>query len=176
MLRFIRQYPVAGLLLALSVESWLALPGEAMIALAGSAVAGELYAWLRLLVGGVAGIVLNDLVLFSISRIGRGFLRHWLHFRAPHLHLSPVLMLGAKFLPPLRSAAYLIYGLQGTPLYRFLGVSLLSSLIWVCVYLAAGRGLRRSIGELMDKAEAGGRWLTVAEIGLTLALVFGVLV
>lgn len=173
MLRFIRQHPILGLLAALSLETWMVLPGEAMIALAASAMAGEVCSWVRIAAGGVAGIVLNDMVLFALSRIGRGFLQHSLHLRAFHLHLSPLLMMGAKFLPPLRSAAYIIYGLQGTPFWSFFLVSLLSSLLWVGLYLTLGKRFRHGIAGLMSKAEGGGRWLTLAEIALAVALVAG---
>ncbi|MGH9488463.1 MAG: DedA family protein [Terriglobales bacterium] len=173
MLRFIRQHPVLGLILALSVEAWLALPGEAMIALAASTV-GQVYGLARMALAGVAGMLLNDLVLFAISRAGRDVLIHWIGPHHLHFHLSPEMVLGAKFLPPLRSAAYVIYGFQGTSLGRFIEVSLVSSLVWVGLYLLVGRGLRQKISRGMQWLEGGGRWVTVAEVALTLALIAAV--
>ncbi|HVA63235.1 MAG TPA: hypothetical protein VNF74_05890 [Terriglobales bacterium] len=177
MLRLIRNHPLAGLVLALSLEAWLAVPGEAMIALAASTLVNELvgvYRLLRMAVGGVAGMLVNDLVLFGLSRIGRGMLTHWIGHHALHFHLSSGLVLGAKFLPPLRSAAYVVYGLQGAPLSRFLEVSLLSSLLWVVLYLALGFSFRGHIGRLMERAERRRGWLTAAELALTLAVVAAV--
>ncbi|MGH9395021.1 MAG: DedA family protein [Terriglobales bacterium] len=174
MLRLIREHPIAGLVVALSLEAWLAVPGEAMIALAASAVAGEVMGWVRVAVGGLAGMVANDLALFGLSRIGRGVLVQWIGLHALHFHLSADLVLGAKFIPPLRSAAYMIYGLQGAPLSRFLWVSLLSSAMWVAAYTLLGRRCHGPIARLMDRAERGGRWLSWAEVGLTLAAIAAV--
>ncbi|MGH9474911.1 MAG: DedA family protein [Terriglobales bacterium] len=173
MLRFIRQHPILGLVAALSVEAWLGLPGEAMIALAASTLS-QAYGLVRMALAGVAGMLINDLVLFALSRAGRDVLIHWIGLRPWHWHLSPEMMLGAKFLPPLRSAAYVIYGFQGTSLGRFIEVSLLSSLIWVGIYLLVGRGFRHKISRAMSWLEGGGRWMTVAEIALTLTVVAAV--
>lgn len=173
MLRFIRQHPVVGLILALSVEAWLALPGEAMIALAASTI-GEAYGLVRMAIAGVVGMLVNDLILYLVSQAGRDVLVHWIGLHQLHFHLSPELVLGAKFLPPLRSAAYVIYGFQGTPIGRFIVVSLLSSLVWVGLYLLLGRGFREKISGAMHWLEGGGRWVTVAEVAFTLALVAAV--
>jgi len=171
-LRLIREHPVLGLVCALSLEAWIAVPGEAMIALAATAIAGEIFGWLRLAVSGIAGMLVNDLALFGLSRVGRGVLAQWIGVHALHFRLSADMVLGAKFIPPLRSAAYMIYGLQGAPFSRFLVVSLVSSAIWVCVYALAGRRFRGVISRAMDGAERrGGRWLTVAEVGLTIGAI-----
>lgn len=173
MLRFIRQHPILGLILALSVEAWLGLPGEAMIALAASTV-GQAYGLARMALAGVAGMLINDLALFALSRAGRDLLIHWIGLHPWHWHLSAEMMLGAKFLPPLRSAAYVIYGFQGTSLGRFTEVSVLSSVVWVGLYLLVGRGFRHKIARGMRWLEGGGRWVTAAEILLTLAVVAAV--
>ena len=178
MLRLIRNHPLAGLVLALSLEAWLAVPGEAMIALAASTLLSEClveaYGLLRLALGGVAGMLVNDLVLFGLSRAGRGVLLHWIGRHPLHFHLSSELVLGAKFLPPLRSAAYVVYGLQGAPFSRFLAVSLLSSLLWVVLYLALGFSFRGHIRQWMQRAERRRGWMTAAEIALTLAVVVAI--
>lgn len=157
-------------MLALSLETWLALPGEAMIALAASTLVGEAYGVVRLAFSGVVGMLVNDLLLFGLSRVGRGVLMHWLGWHTVRLHLSSTLMLGAKFLPPLRSAAYVAYGLQGTPFARFLEVSLLSSLLWVGLYLALGRTFRAPLARLFGHTDRRAGWITAAEWGLTLGL------
>ena len=99
MLRFIRQNPILGLLLALSMEAWLGLPGEAMIAVAASTVA-QAYGLLRIAVGGVVGMLLNDLILFTLSQAGREGRTHGCGMFGLHWHLSSEMVLGAKFLPP----------------------------------------------------------------------------
>jgi len=178
LLRLIHKHPIIGLLLALSLEAWMALPGEAMIAVAASSLATRAarlgLGFAKLAVGGVTGMVCNDLILFGLSRAGRGVLAQWIGLHSMRLHLSAQMVLGAKFLPPLRSAAYVIYGLQGTSFHRFLLVSLASSLIWVAIYAAVGKVWQGKIDWLMRRGEHGGRWLTVAEIALSVALVAAV--
>lgn len=171
MLRLIRKHPVAGLLLGLSLEAWLAVPGEALIAIAAGAVVGRARGWLRMMASGLGGMLLNDLALYGLSRIGRGVLVHWIGLHRPHVHLSAVLVVGAKFLPPLRSAAYLVYGLQGVSLEHFLLVSCFSSLAWIGLYTLLGRRFWRGILGGLDRAERHGRWLSLAEVALTLAVV-----
>lgn len=172
MLRLIREHPVLGLVCALSLEAWIAVPGEAMIALAATTIAGEVFGWLRLAISGIAGMLINDLALFGLSRVGRGVLAQWIGVHALHFRLSADMVLGAKFIPPLRSAAYMIYGLQGAPFSRFLVVSLASSAIWVCFYALAGRRFRGVIERLMNRAERfGGRWLTWTEVGLAVGAI-----
>jgi membrane protein DedA with SNARE-associated domain len=170
LLRFIRQNPLLGLLLALSMEAWLGLPGEAMIAVAASTVA-QAYGLLRIAVGGVVGMLLNDLILFTLSQAGRDVLTHWLGTHGLHWHLSSEMVLGAKFLPPLRSAAYVLYGMQGATFWHFVAISLLSSIAWVSLYLLLGSSFRERIGGFMHWAEGGGRWMTMAEVALTLSVV-----
>ena len=170
MLRFIRQNPLFGLLFALSMEAWLGTPGEAMIAVAAS-TAAQVYGLVRIAIGGIVGMLLNDLILFSLSQAGRDVLTHWLGGHGFHFHLSSEMVLGAKFFPPLRSAAYVIYGMQGATLWHFIAISLLSSLAWVGLYMVLGRGFRGSIGRFMHWAEGGGRWLTCAEFALTLGVI-----
>ncbi|HET9783841.1 MAG TPA: hypothetical protein VFP94_02660, partial [Terriglobales bacterium] len=89
-------------------------------------------------------------------------------------HLTSRMVVGANFLPPLRSAAYVVYGLQGAPLERFLRVSLVSSLLWVGLYLLIGRNCRHRIARIMNWFEGGGRWMTVAEVALTMGLIAAV--
>jgi membrane protein DedA with SNARE-associated domain len=168
-LRFIRRHPFAGLLLALSIEAWIAVPGEALIALAASSLVSRGLSLARMAAGGIAGMLINDFVLFGLSRAGRGVVVRWIGVHGLHFHLSAEIMLAAKFIPPLRSAAYVIYGLQGTPFSRFLWVSLVSSLLWVTVYALIGQSLKHRIGSWMNRLESRSRWITAAEIGLTLA-------
>lgn len=174
MLQFIRRHPIAGLILALSLEAWLALPGEALIAVAASALVSRLQTLGRLLVGGVAGMMVNDLALFGLSRVGRGLLGRWLGLHAWGPHLSARLVMGAKFLPPLRTTAYILYGLQGVPFARFLWVSLSSSLIWIAAYTMLGRRYHGRIERWMGRWERRGRWALVAEAGLTVAALVAV--
>ena len=115
----------------------------------------------------MTGMLINDLALFGLSRVGRGVLVGWLGVHGWHWHLSAQVVMGAKFLPPLRSAAYIIYGLQGVPLSRFLEVSLLSSAVWIAVYALLGKNFRHGIGRVMERLERRGRWTTFAEISLT---------
>jgi len=172
-LRLIRQHPILGLVAALSLEAWLAIPGEAMIALAASTVVGEALGFFKMAFGGVLGMLANDLLLFGLSRVGRGVLVQWIGLHSlHHWHLTARMVAGAKFLPPLRSAAYIIYGLQGTPFSRFLWVSLLSSLIWVGLYALLGRRCRGWIGLWFDRAERrSGPWMTVGEVVLTVGVI-----
>ncbi len=144
-----------------------------MIALAAS-TASEIYGLGRLMVCGVAGMLVNNLILFGLSRLGRGVLVEWMGVHGLHFHLTSQMVLGANFLPPLRSAAYVVYGLQGAPLERFLGVSLVSSLLWVGLYLLIGRNFHRRIAHVMNWFEGGGRWMTVAEVALTAGLIAAV--
>ncbi|MGH9466801.1 MAG: DedA family protein [Terriglobales bacterium] len=152
------------------MEAWLALPGEAMIALAASTM-GEAYGLVRMAVAGVAGMLVNDFILFLLSRAGRDVLVHWIGLHHLHFHLSSGAVLGAQFFPPLRSAAYVIYGLQGASLQHFLTVAAISSFCWVGLYLLVGHGFRRKIARMMHWLEARGKWATAAEVVLTLALV-----
>ena len=160
--------------MALSIEAWIAVPGEALIALAASSLVTRTVSLVRMAAGGIAGMLVNDFVLFGLSRVGRGVIVHWIGVHRLHFHLSAEIMLGAKFLPPLRSAAYVIYGLQGTPFSRFLWVSLLSSLLWVGVYTILGQSLKDRIVGWMDHAERRRGWMTAAEVGLTLAVVLAI--
>jgi membrane protein DedA with SNARE-associated domain len=122
--------------------------------------------------GGLTGMLINDLVLFGISRIGRDVVVNWIGAHSLlHWHLSAEAVMGAKFLPPLRSAAYLIYGLQGVPLTRFLEVSLLSSTVWIIIYALLGHNFKHGIGWFMEKLEVRGRWTTAAEIALTVGVI-----
>lgn len=175
MLRTIRRHPIAGLILALSLEAWLAIPGEAMIAVAASTLATRACGVVRMALGGMTGMLVNDLVLFGLSRLGRGVLVGWLGVHGGlHWHLSAQEVMGAKFLPPLRSAACVIYGLQGVPLSHFLEVSLLSSALWITLYALLGKNFRHGIAWAMERLERRGRWTTFAEIALTLATIAAV--
>lgn len=170
LLRLIRKHPVTGLILALGVEAWLAIPGEAMIAVAASALVARAGNMLRMLACAVLGMLLNDLALFGLSRLGRGVLVDWIGVHSLHVHLSAEMVMGAKFVPPLRSAAYIIYGLQGVPLIRFLEVSILSSVVWISLYALLGQVFHGRIAGFMERVERGGHWTTVAEWALTAAV------
>lgn len=141
-----------------------------MIALAAS-TASEVCGFGRLVVCGVAGMVVNDLVLFGLSRLGRGVLVDWIGIHRLHFHLTSPMVLGANFLPPLRSAAYVMYGLQGATLERFLRVSLLSSLLWVGLYVLIGHNFRHRISSVMDRLDRGGHWMTAVEVLLAVGVI-----
>jgi len=161
-----------GLLFALSIEAWIPVPGEALIAAAASRALRSAFGLLRVATVALAGMMINDFVLYGISRMARGLALQFLHHDLLRVHLNSMELLVAKFLPPVRSTAFLLYGFQGTPVHQFLLTSLLTSLVWICIYVLVGNRFRSSISRLFHVVEGRrGRWITVAEIVLTVASV-----
>ena len=71
--------------------------------------------------------------------------------------------------PPLRSAAFVLYGFEGTRLGHFFYVSVLSSVIWVLGWVLLGKTFRRPISRFLRKLDGGNRWIGALEIVLTVA-------
>lgn len=169
-LRMIQKWPMLGLLFALSIEAWIPVPGEALIAAAASRALRSAAGMLRVSAVALAGMMVNDLVLYGISRMARGVALHFIHHHLLHLHLNTMEMLVAKFLPPVRSTAFVLYGFQGIGLQQFLLTSLLTSLVWIGIYALVGTHFRATISRLFHVVEGSrGRWITIAEIALTVA-------
>lgn len=172
-LRLLRKNALIGLICGLAIEAWIALPGEVLIATAAaqwlSRGASELWSWLEVGAAAVAGMLINDLALYSLSRVARGVALQFIHLPHPHFHLSGLDLMVAKFIPPLRSAAFVLYGFQGGHLEHLLYVSLISSVFWVGGYALLGKKFRGRILRLLARLESRNRWTTAAEIALTLA-------
>lgn len=172
-LRLLRKNALVALICGLAVEAWIALPGEALIATAAaqwlSRSANDLWAWLELAAAAVGGMLVNDLALYSLSRVARGVASQFIHLPHAHFHLSGLDLVAAKFIPPLRSAAFVLYGFQGAHLQHLLVVSLGSSLLWVCGYALLGRTYQGRILGLLHRLEQRNRWVTAAEIAMTIA-------
>lgn len=169
-LRMIQRWPIVGLLFALSIEAWIPVPGEALIAAAASRALRSLTGLLRVAMIALAGMMVNDLVLYAISRLARGLALRFIHHNLLRVHLNATEMLVAKFLPPVRSTAFVLYGFQGTGLHQFLLTSMLTSMIWIGIYALVGNQFRASISRLFQVVEGNrGRWITAAEIVLTVA-------
>lgn len=170
-LRLIRKHPIIGLLVGLTVEAWIAVPGEALIATAAARTLLAARTLWRLTVAGISGMLVNDLALFGLSRVANDAARHWLaraHIHA-RLHLSGVELLAAKFIPPLRTPAFMVYGFQGTHLADFLLVSAATSLCWVYAYALLGHLCRDRILGFLHIFDSRGRLTWAVEAGLTVA-------
>lgn len=169
-LRMIQKWPILGLLFALSIEAWIPVPGEALIAAAASRALRSLAGLLRVALISLAGMLLNDLALYGISRMARGLALHFIHHNLLRVHLNVTEMLVAKFLPPVRSTAFVVYGFQGTDLRQFILTSLLTSVVWIGIYALVGNQFRSSISRLFHVVEGKrGHWITAVEIVLTVA-------
>lgn len=170
-IRLLRKNAIVALVCGLAIEAWIAIPGEALIAAAAarwlSQAANEFQAWLEVAVAAMAGMLVNDLALFSLSRVARGVATQFVHLPHTHWHLSGLELIAAKFIPPLRSAAFVLYGFQGGHFSHFLVASLLSSLLWVVGYALLGRRFRGGILRLLQRIETRNRWATTAEIVLS---------
>lgn len=170
--RLIQKWPLLGLLFALSIEAWIPTPGEALIAAAASRALRKLMSMARVMVTALAGMLINDLVLYTISRMARGLAMHFIHHHLLRLHLTTAELLVAKFLPPVRSTAFVLYGFQGVPLERFILTSLFTSLVWVVAYALLGTHFRARISRLFRVLEGKrGHWFAAAEIVLTVVTV-----
>lgn len=169
-LRMIQKWPILGLLFALSMEAWIPVPGEALIAAAASRALRSMAGLARVAIVALAGMMANDLVLYGISRMARGVALHFIHHNLLRVHLNVTEMLVAKFLPPVRSTAFVLYGFQGTDLRHFLITSLLTSVVWIGIYALVGTRFRSTISRLFHVVEGTrGRWITAVEIVLTVA-------
>lgn len=169
-LRIIQRWPILGLLFALSIEAWIPVPGEALIAAAASRALRNAAGLLRVALIALAGMMANDLVLYGISRMARGLALHFIHHNLLRVHLNVTEMLVAKFLPPVRSTAFVLYGFQGTGLHQFVLTSLLTSVVWIGLYALLGNQFRASFSRLFHMVEGRhGRWITAVEIVLTVA-------
>jgi membrane protein DedA with SNARE-associated domain len=162
---------VYGLIAGLMVEAWIAIPGEALIAVAAARVVRRAWAVLQVAGAGVAGMLVNDVALFAVSRVARGFAHRVAHAPGWHLHLNALEVLAAKFFPPLRSAAFVLYGIQGTQFSHFLWVSLLTSAAWIAVYILLGHVFRGRILQGLHLLDSRGKLATFAEFALTVATV-----
>lgn len=169
-LRIIQRWPILGLLFALSIEAWIPVPGEALIAAAASRALRSVAGLLRVSAIALAGMLANDLVLYGISRMARGLALRFVHHSLLRVHLNVTEMLVAKFLPPVRSTAFVLYGFQGIDLRQFILTSLLTSMVWIGIYALLGNQFRTSISRLFHVVEGTrGRWITAIEIVLTVA-------
>jgi membrane protein DedA with SNARE-associated domain len=171
LLKLIRKHPYYGLVAGLMIEAWIAIPGEALIAIAAARALRRAWAGLQLAGAAVAGMLVNDLALYGVSRLARGMAHRLAHHPGVHWKLNGFEVLGAKFLPPLRSAAFVIYGFQGTALGHFLVVSVLTSLAWVGVYMLLGRLFHGHILQALHLVDSRGRLAAVVEFALTVLTV-----
>lgn len=157
------------------IEAWIAIPGEALIAASAARIfdrtASQVWSWLEVSAVAIGAMLINDLTLFSLSRVARDIATQFIHLPRAHFHLSGVEVMVAKFVPPLRSAAFVLYGFEGTRLGHFFFVSLISSLIWVLAWALLGRTFRQPILKFLHRLDGGNRWVTVLEILLTFASV-----
>jgi membrane protein DedA with SNARE-associated domain len=169
LLKLIRKHPFYGLIAGLMIEAWIAVPGEALIAIATAKLVRRSFALLQVVGAGVAGMLVNDVALYGISRLANGMARRLMHHAGIHLRLNGFEVLLAKFVPPLRSAAFVVYGFQGTAFGHFLWVSVLTSLAWVGAYMLLGRLFRTRILDTLHLLDSRGRWSAVVEVALTVA-------
>ena len=155
------------------MEAWIAIPGEALIAATAARVfertANQVWSWIEVSVVAIGAMLINDLTLFSLSRVARDVAARFIHLPRARFHLSGVDVMLAKFVPPLRSAAFVLYGFEGTRLGHFFYVSILSSVIWVLGWVLLGKAFRQPISRFLRKLDGGNRWIGVLEIALTLA-------
>ncbi len=155
------------------MEAWIAIPGEALIAATAARVfertASQVWSWIEVSVVAIGAMLINDLTLFSLSRVARDVAAQFIHLPRAHFHLSGVDVMLAKFVPPLRSAAFVLYGFEGTRLWHFFYVSILSSVIWVLGWVLLGKAFRQPISRFLRKLDGGNRWIGALEIVLTLA-------
>jgi membrane protein DedA with SNARE-associated domain len=168
--RLLRKRPLVGLILGLSVEAWIPIPGELLIASAAAQAMSGLRSLARLVGAGLTGMVINDLSLYTLSAFAHDFSRGWIsraHLHLHHVHINWLELLAAKFLPPVRSATLVVYGFQGTHIGRFLAFSVLTSLCWVGAYAVLGRLFKGKIVSGLKRLDSGGRLLTVLEVAVT---------
>ncbi len=155
------------------MEAWIAVPGEALIAATAARVfertASQVWSWIEVSVVAIGAMLINDLTLFSLSRVARDVAAQFIHLPRARFHLSGVDVMLAKFVPPLRSAAFVLYGFEGTRLGHFFYVSVLSSVIWVLGWVLLGKTFRRPISRFLRKLDGGNRWIGALEIVLTVA-------
>ncbi len=154
------------------MEAWIAIPGEALIAATAARVfertASQVWSWIEVSVVAIGAMLINDLTLFSLSRVARDVAARFIHVPRAHFHLSGVDVMLAKFVPPLRSAAFVLYGFEGTRLGHFFYVSILSSVIWVLGWVLLGKAFRQPISRFLRKLDGGNRWIGALETVLTL--------
>ncbi|MGH9534808.1 MAG: DedA family protein [Terriglobales bacterium] len=173
--RLFRKNAILALLCGLAVEAWIAIPGEALIAATAARVfertSNQLWSWLEVSVVAVGAMLVNDLALFSLSRVARDVVARFIHLPRAHFHLSGMYVILAKFVPPLRSAAFVLYGFEGTRLGHFFYISAISSVIWVLAWALLGKTFRQPIVKFLHKLDGGNRWVTALEVVLTVASV-----
>lgn len=171
--RLLRKNALLALLCGLLIEAWIAIPGEALIAASAARLfersASQIWNWLEITAVAIGAMLINDLALFSLSRAARDIATQFIHLPRAHFHLSGVEVMLAKFVPPLRSAAMVFYGFEGTRFGHFFFVSLVGSVIWVLAWALLGKTFRQPILKFLNRLDGGKRWVTVLEIVLTFA-------
>lgn len=174
-LRLLRKNALIALVCGLAIEAWIAIPGEAIIAASASRwitqAGNDVLGWVELAAAAIGGMLVNDLALFSLSKVARVVAAQFVHLPHAHFHLTGLELLAAKFIPPLRSAAFVLYGFQGAHLSRCLTFSLAGSLVWVLGYALLGHRFRGHISRFIQRLERRGRWVAAAEVVLTVASV-----
>lgn len=168
-LRLVLKYPVLGLFFALAVEAWIAVPGELLVAIATTRRTRTRDSWLILLMAGIGGMVLNDLVLYLLSQAVQDAAIHLVGRRPALIHLDGWMVTGVTFLPSVRSTAFVVYGLQGVGLTHFLQIALLSSGLWVLAYIVLGSAIRIRLIRMLLRYNRHRRLFAIAEVVLTIA-------
>lgn len=172
-IRLLKKNALLALLCGLIIEAWIAIPGEALIAASAARLfdrtAHQFWSWLEVGAVAIGAMLINDLTLFSLSRVARDVATQFIHLPRAHFHLSGMEVMVAKFVPPLRSAAFVLYGFEGTRLGHFFFVSIVSSVIWVLAWALLGRTFREPIVRFLERLDGGNRWITALEIVATFA-------
>lgn len=168
-LRLVLKYPVLGLFFALAVEAWIAVPGEVLVAIATTRRTRTRDSVLILLMAGIGGMVLNDLVLYLLSQAVQDVAIHLVGRRPALIHLDGWMVTGVTFLPSVRSTAFVVYGLQGVGLTHFLQIALLSSGLWVLAYIVLGSAIRIRLIRMLLRYNRHRRLFAIAEVVLTIA-------
>ena len=142
------------------------LPSEPiLLAAAVRAVAeGDVVMITGLVVAGVLGSLLGDLLLFGLGRTsrklipeGNGRIARWVH---RHVHARPIVALVCvRVVPAGRLTSVSAAGRVGLPVRRFLPATATSSVLWTAYMIAMGVGL----ASLTD-GDPG--WSVVASIGI----------
>ncbi len=133
------------------------LEGETIVILAGIFVASEQMSFVWVALCAFIGCTLSDQLMFAIGRFkGTAFLARFPRLNRKRRKVSRLLqkydlylILGFRFVYGLRNITPIILGSSNVKYWRFLVLNLISALLWVVLFTAAGYYFGEAVNRIM---------------------------
>jgi membrane-associated protein len=155
-----------GIMLETSVLVGLVVPGDTVVIVASTAVAGPVQ-WISMILVVIAGALIGESVGFALgrwfgpriraSRLGRRIgERHWARAERYLDRRGGIAVFVSRFLPVLHSLIPLTVGMSTMTYRRFISWTLPACVIWASAYVSVGAVAAGSYRELSERLHWAG--------------------